>query len=164
MAYKQSPGRGNNAKTGHGIPSPFKQSEDNFKTKRAHGDIAKKEEIGYTIDDYNKGKKFASEVSKADLSAQGTKFNPATGNTEPKTYEKSLKTGKELGLKNADNDMFVTNASGGIVKKAEARNTNAVKSLKKEYETGKSTTDDARKANSMYQNNSIKIGGGAKKY
>lgn len=25
MAYKQSPGRGNNAKTGHGIPAPFKQ-------------------------------------------------------------------------------------------------------------------------------------------
>jgi hypothetical protein len=27
MAYKQKPGRGNNAKTGHGLPSPFKQME-----------------------------------------------------------------------------------------------------------------------------------------
>jgi hypothetical protein len=27
MAYKQNPGRGNNAKTGHGLPSPFKQTE-----------------------------------------------------------------------------------------------------------------------------------------
>lgn len=25
MAYKQNPGRGNNAKTGHGLPSPFRQ-------------------------------------------------------------------------------------------------------------------------------------------
>jgi len=27
MAYKQTPGRGNRAKTGHGIPAPFKQME-----------------------------------------------------------------------------------------------------------------------------------------
>lgn len=27
MAYKQKPGRGNQAKTGHGIPAPFKQME-----------------------------------------------------------------------------------------------------------------------------------------
>jgi len=27
MAYKQTPGRGNHAKTGHGIPTPFKQME-----------------------------------------------------------------------------------------------------------------------------------------
>lgn len=37
MAYKQSPGRGNNAKTGYGIPAPFKQVD-----KEVDAMIAKK--------------------------------------------------------------------------------------------------------------------------
>jgi hypothetical protein len=37
MAYKQNPGRGNHAKTGHGLPSPFKQMEI---------EVTKKYEVG----------------------------------------------------------------------------------------------------------------------
>ena len=33
MAYKQTPGRGNQAKTGHGIPAPFKQTKPAPKEK-----------------------------------------------------------------------------------------------------------------------------------
>jgi hypothetical protein len=50
MAYLQKPGRGNNAKTGHGIPSPFKQTAvdkevesmiANKKKQKASDDAAK---------------------------------------------------------------------------------------------------------------------------
>jgi hypothetical protein len=35
MAYKQSPGRGNNAKTGHGVPSAFMQQRPNYQAANA---------------------------------------------------------------------------------------------------------------------------------
>jgi hypothetical protein len=48
MAYKQNPGRGNNAKTGHGLPSPFKQMEIEVTKKYEVGKekLAKNRETG----------------------------------------------------------------------------------------------------------------------
>jgi len=43
MAFKQSPGRGNYAKTGHGIPSPLKQEEP--KTKKMQEQVLKKRSL-----------------------------------------------------------------------------------------------------------------------
>lgn len=43
MAYKQTPGRGNSAKTGNGLPSPLRQNGEDDKVNKKTG-----EQIGYT--------------------------------------------------------------------------------------------------------------------
>jgi hypothetical protein len=156
MAYKQSPGRGNNAKTGHGIPSPFKQEEP--KTTKMKAQIAKKEAAGATYAETKSAEKFANKAPGTGL-VSGTETNIKSGKTQPKGYEKSLKSGKELGLQNAPNDMFITDSAGKVIKKAEARNPKAVEALKKEFTSAKSSTEDARKANSAAQNYRLKIAG-----
>jgi len=42
MAYKQTPGRGNNSKTGNGLPSPLRQDGEDDKMNKKTG-----EQIGY---------------------------------------------------------------------------------------------------------------------
>lgn len=156
MAYKQSPGRGNNAKTGHGIPSPFKQEDP--KTTKMKAQIAKKEVVGATYGETKAAEKFANKAPGTGLMG-GTETNIKSGKTQPKTYEKSLKAGKELGLEKSPNDMFITDAAGKVIKKAEARNPKAMEALKKEFTSAKSSTEDARKANSAAQNYRLKIAG-----
>jgi len=72
MAYKQSPGRGNNAKTGHGIPSPFKQEEP--KTAKAKAQVAKKEASGATYQEIKSAEKFANKAPGTGL-ISGTEMN-----------------------------------------------------------------------------------------
>jgi len=156
MAYKQSPGRGNNAKTGHGIPSPFKQEEP--KTEKMKAQVAKKEIAGATYGETKAAEKFASKAPGTGLIG-GTEMNIKSGKTEAKPYEKSLKSGKELGLEKAPQDMFITDAAGKILKKAEAKNPKAVEALKKEFASAKASTADARKANTVAQNYRLKLAG-----
>ena len=156
MAYKQSPGRGNNAKTGHGIPSPFKQEDP--KTAKMKESIAKREAKGATYGETKAAEKFANKAPGTGLMG-GTETNPKSGKTQPKAYEKSLKSGKELGLEKAPNDMFITDSAGKIMKKAEAKNPKAIEALKKEYQSAKASTKDARTANSAAQNYRLKIAG-----
>lgn len=159
MAYKQIPGRGNHAKTGHGIPAPFKQ--EGQKTQKAKESIEKRTAFGTTYDEQKSAEKFAVNAPQGKV-ASGTEFNSRSGKVIPKTFEKKLQSGKEIGLENSPNDMFITDSAGKIVKKAEARNPKAVEALKKEYSSMKGDTEDARKANSMTQNYSLSVAGGAK--
>ena len=156
MAYKQSPGRGNNAKTGYGIPSPLRQEEP--KTAKMKESIAKKEAKGATYAETKSAEKFASKAPGTGLIG-GTETNIKSGKTQPKAYEKSLKSGKELGLEKSPKDLFITDAAGKVVKKAEARNPKAIEALKKEYQSAKSSTKDARTANAAAQNYRLKIAG-----
>jgi hypothetical protein len=79
MAYKQTPGRGNNPKTGNGLPSPFKQ-EDIELTKK-----------------YSKGKKtLATQREKGNIDS-GLNVDKASGFATAKPYEKSFVTNKITG-------------------------------------------------------------------
>jgi len=156
MAYTQSPGRGNNAKTGHGIPSPFKQ--EGPKTMKRRADVAKKEVMGDTYAEIKSAERFANKAPGTGLMG-GTETNIKSGKTQAKSYEKSLKSGKELGLEKSPNDMFITDSAGKVIKKAEARNPKAVEALKKEFASKKSSTEDARSANAVGQNYRLKIAG-----
>ena len=156
MAYTQSPGRGNNAKTGYGIPSPFKQ--EGPKTTKIKEQIAKKEASGATYAETKSAEKFANKAPGTGLIG-GTEMNIKSGKTQPKGYEKSLKSGKELGLEKSPKDMFITDSAGKIIKKAEAKNPKAVEALKKEYESAKGSTKDARTASSASQNYRLKLAG-----
>jgi len=158
MAYKQTPGRGNNPKTGHGIPAPFKQTTEDPKVAKMQESIAKRKAFGPTADEQKKAEAFAENASKGKV-LSGTEYNSRSGKTVPKEFEKSLRSGKELGLEKSPNDMFITDSAGKIIKKAEAKNPSAVEALKKEYGKMKSSTEGARKANTMAQNYTIGLTG-----
>jgi hypothetical protein len=89
MAYTQNPGRGNNPKTGYGLPSPFKQ------------------EIELTKE-YDKGKHKLAENRVAGATPEGIKVEKITGEASPNLpMHKVVKAGsyvREL------------NSKGGVVK------------------------------------------------
>ena len=66
MAYTQTPGRGNHPKTGHGLPSPFKQMEI---------EVTKK---------YEEGKKKLAENRSNGIGYDGLSINNETGEAKPK--------------------------------------------------------------------------------
>jgi hypothetical protein len=158
MAYKQTPGRGNHPKTGHGIPTPFKQTTEDPKVAKMQESIAKRKAFGPTADEQKKAEGFSENASKGKV-LSGTEYNSRSGKTVPKEFEKSLRSGKELGLEKAPNDMFITDSAGKILKKAEASNPSTVEALKKEYGKMKSSTEGARKANTMAQNYTLGLAG-----
>ncbi|MFY8248480.1 MAG: hypothetical protein ACOVJ5_02130 [Gloeomargaritales cyanobacterium] len=64
MAYKQTPGRGNNSKTGHGIPAPFKQEQEKSFFDSA---VDKVKEVGSAVKSgYKKFDKFMKEGASDD--------------------------------------------------------------------------------------------------
>lgn len=65
MAYMQKPGRGNHPKTGHGLPSPFKQTEI---------EVTKKYEVGKKQLETNRNR---------GLGSDGLTINNATGEAKP---------------------------------------------------------------------------------
>lgn len=72
MAYVQNPGRGNNAKTGHGIPSPFKQSAVDSKVEAMIANKKKKDAEAAAA----KGLKIRTEAEGVrDLYEKGLKFD-----------------------------------------------------------------------------------------
>ena len=75
MAYKQSPGRGNRAKTGHGVPSAFMQEKPNYQA----ANIAEAE------NQYGVGASYAASKALSDYPAQRKHLL--------KNFEKNEKTG-----------------------------------------------------------------------
>jgi len=78
MAFKQSPGRGNNPKTGYGIPSPLKQEIE----------LTKKYETGK--------KKLAENRMKGSMD-KGLDIDVRTGEAKAKAYEKTFVENKRTG-------------------------------------------------------------------
>jgi hypothetical protein len=152
MAYTQKPGRGNNPKTGHGIPTPFKQ--EGPKTEAMRSQVAKKEKAGLTFAETEAAKKFASGAPGTGV-LSGTTKDTKTGETSPKDFEKKL-------VKQPGGDVFMTDASGKTLESAKysVHGNKAVQALESKYKDLKSSTEDARKAGSLAQNSRIKLGRG----
>jgi hypothetical protein len=151
MAFKQSPGRGNYAKTGHGIPSPLKQEEP--KTKKMKEQVAKKEKSGATFKEVEAAKKFANKAPGTGL-MEGTETDIQSGMTKPKGYEKKFVT-------QPGGDSFITTSGGKTIASAKFNRygNKEVEELKKKYESDKASTEDARKANVTAQNYRLKLAG-----
>jgi hypothetical protein len=147
MAYTQSPGRGNNSKTGHGIPTPFKQ------------------EIELTSE-YDKGKKTMADARKkggknysnAIASIEGINVDVASGAATAKPYEKTFRPGE--GQKGGGSRSRASIISGGkTVKESGAglfKESN--EKLYKEYKADSTSTMNSRNKNAAQYN----ITGGAK--
>lgn len=129
MAYTQKPGRGNNAKTGHGIPSPLMQTDIELTSK------------------YDKGKEILKKRRQEGSAPSGLNVDSKTAVATPKGYEKKLVT-------QPSGDTFIVDGSGKTIKSAKANKFNSkdVDALKKEYEKEKSSTSKYRKSNSEFYN------------
>jgi hypothetical protein len=151
MAFKQSPGRGNYAKTGHGLPSPLRQEEP--KTAKMKAQVAKKEAVGPTYKEQTAAEKFASKAPGTGLMG-GTETDIQSGMTKAKEYEKKLVT-------QPSGDTFITTGGGKTIASAKfnPHGNKEVEALKKKYESEKSSTKDARKANVVAQNYRLKLAG-----
>jgi hypothetical protein len=152
MAFKLKPGRGNNAKTGHGIPSPFKQ--EGPKTEKMKSQVAKKEKAGLTNVEMEDAKKFAAGAPGTGV-LSGTTKDIETGETSAKAFEKKL-------VKQPGGDVFMTDASGKTLESAKynAYGNKAVQALEDKYKSLKHSTEDARKAATVAQNSRIKMARG----
>jgi len=153
MAYTQNPGRGNNAKTGHGIPTPFMQTVEGPKTASMKAQVGKREGKE-TNEQFKKATEFAKGAKGTSLMA-GTEMSKTTGETKPKSYEKKLVT-------QPSGDTFIVDSSGKTIGSAKANkfNSTAVDALKKKYASDKASTEDARTANATAQNASGRLAGG----
>lgn len=149
MAYTQSPGRGNNSKTGHGIPTPFRQ------------------EIELTKE-YSKGTKSMSKARKSGTKGlsdiEGINVDVVSRKAAAKSYEKTY----EMPSKENAFTARIKDSKGNVVKEAKservAGNVNpsggkGVEVLKKEYEKSKSSTESMRSKNKEQYN---ATGGGTK--
>jgi hypothetical protein len=145
MAYTQSPGRGNNSKTGHGIPTPFRQ------------------EIELTKE-YEKGKKKQATQREKGAVDSGLNVDKASGYATAKSYEKTYEAPSKENAFTAR----IKDSKGNVVKEAKAErisgNVNPsggkyVEALKKEYEKSKSSTESMRSKNKEQYN---ATGGGTK--
>lgn len=150
MSFKMNPGRGNNPKTGNGLPGALLQT----KTQNAAASIEKKRKTGTTFKEDVADKRFAEGAAGTGI-VPGTALNPRTNQTEPKPYEKKLVTQK-------NKDVSIMGGDGKIVKTAKYNSFNSrdIDALKKEYGKSKEDTQDARKANTMLQNERAKRVGG----
>jgi hypothetical protein len=123
MAYTQNPGRGNNPKTGHGIPQILQTNID-------------------VTGRYEEGKK----ILKSNIAKGNTpdylNIDPATGTATAKPYEKKLVT-------QANGDTFWVDGSGKTIASAKANkfNSTAIDDLKAKYEKEKNYTNQTRTHN-----------------
>jgi hypothetical protein len=154
MAYTQKPGRGNNAKTGHGLPTPFMQTEPGPKTAKALAEVTKRKQEGVTEKEYAADKKFATGTPGTGMTS-GTSFNPRTNETTANPYEKKL-------VSQPNGDTFLVNGAGKTIEKAVFNKfkPEAVEALKKKYANEKAMTNDSRSANVVRQNERGKNAGG----
>jgi hypothetical protein len=120
MAFKQNPGRGNNSKTGYGLPTPFKQDIE----------LTKK---------YTKGKKtLATQREKGNVDS-GMVVDKASGFATAKPYEKSYATNektKQAYIVGGDKKTTATASSYG--------NDKAIKDLRKRFVSDSTSTMRAR--------------------
>jgi hypothetical protein len=124
MAYTQNPGRGNNSKTGHGLPTPFLQTNIEVTGR------------------YEEGKKLLkSNIAKGNT-PDYLNIDAATGAAVAKPYEKKLVT-------QANGDTFLVDGSGKTIEMAkyDKFDSKAVDALKAKYEKEKNYTNKTREHN-----------------
>lgn len=158
MAYTQKPGRGNEAKTGSGIPAPFKQIEDGPATAKRKAQVAKKEVLGSTAAETKGATRFAQGAKGTGLMGN-TQMSSRSGETEVKPY------GNKLVTQEGSGDVFMVNSVGKTIKSAKSSklNSTAIDKLKKEFESDKKSYADYASANVVSQNAAGKLGGGFKR-
>ena len=120
MAYKQTPGRGNRAKTGHGIPAPFKQMETIKKIGSAisHANEAGKESYDKSISRDNLVGGRAT-YTKNPISYVTGFASDIMSDSNPKTKEKKkspvkqMETIKKIGNKIYEGGKWLADAAEG---------------------------------------------------
>lgn len=134
MAYKQTPGRGDYSKTGHGLPSPFKQVDPELTKK------------------YEEGRKLLEAQRKKNSTPSGMDVDKTTGTAVATGYEKVFEEpnaanaftarikdskGKQIGMAKADSVGGNLVPGGG----------KAVEELRRKYEKEKAFTESTRAKN-----------------
>ena len=116
MAYKQSPGRGNNPKTGNGIPAPFKQTmgatglgagtkEGKYATEGAKKAYKKFKDFDKSLEGNSDTRSYEMNdtvLGRRAVGAQaGKKVNPKSGSPvkQMETINKVVSKAKEIGSK-----------------------------------------------------------------
>ena len=130
MAYKQSPGRGNSAKTGNGLPSPLRQDNGIELTER-----------------YSKGKKKYEEQRKKGNVDSGLNVDVTTGFATAKPYEKKFvpnKVTKGASIIGGDNKATATASSYGQGREVE--------NLRKKFVSDSTSTMNRRNRNAEFYN------------
>jgi hypothetical protein len=129
MAYTQKPGRGNNPKTGHGIPSPLMQTDIELTNK------------------YTRGRQTLATRRQEGNTPSGLNVDSKTGFASAKGYEKKIVT-------QPSGDTLIVDSSGKTIESAKANkfNSTAVDALKKKYEKEKTSTGKYRHNNSEFYN------------
>jgi hypothetical protein len=157
MAYTQDPGRGNNSKTGSGLPGVLLQTTDGPATTRRREQVANREAKGSTVKETKSATDFARGAKGTGITGN-TQMSSRTGETEVKPYGGKLVT-------QPSGDVFMVNSAGKTVKSAKASklNSTAVDKLKKEFESEKKSYTDYATANVISQNAAGKLGGGFKR-
>ena len=129
MAFKQTPGRGNSPKTGHGLPSPLRQ--DNIEP----------------TEKYIKGKKKYKENAEKGFVGNGLKVDAATGVATVKPYEKKFvpnKTTKGASIIGGDNKTVATATDYGQGREVEA--------LRKKFVSDSTSTMNQRNNSAEFYN------------
>jgi hypothetical protein len=134
MAYMQKPGRGNNPKTGYGVPAPFKQTDIELTKK------------------YDQGKELLKKQREKGSTPSGMKVDSKTGAAKASGYEKTFEEpsaenaftarikdskGKQIAMAKADN------VSGNMV----PGGGKAVEKLREQYNKEKAFTEGTRAKN-----------------
>lgn len=106
MAYKQTPGRGNQSKTGNGIPAPFKQvmgatglgagtAEGKYATKKAKEVGSKIKEGAKKLDKALEGKYMSTKEREASDTAFGVRLSGSKAGTKAEKNSKSGSPAKQ---------------------------------------------------------------------
>jgi hypothetical protein len=141
MAYTQNPGRGNSAKTGHGVPTPFKQEiELTTDYERGKKRLAKARAEG--------GKNYTSAIS----SIEGITVDPASGLSTVNPYEKKFLPGSNQGGKRTR--AMITSGDKKVKEAAEgaAPTPRANTELYREYKRDSTNTMQSRNRNAKLYN------------
>lgn len=129
MAFKQTPGRGNSPKTGHGLPSPLRQDKVEPTEK------------------YIKGKKKYKENAEKGSVNSGLNVDAATGVATAKPYEKKFvanRTTNGASIIGGDNKTTATATSYGQGREVEA--------LRKKFVSDSTSTMNRRNSNAEFYN------------
>ena len=113
MAYTQKPGRGNNAKTGYGVPAPFKQEDkySGFGKDLSKGNAYEKWD---TNNPNYKFREYSDKQAKQDSAAVASKaIKFGIGNREAKKMGSEAANAVRTNMGNADLKVTVKTVPGG---------------------------------------------------
>ena len=141
MAYMQKPGRGNNPKTGHGIPTPFMQQKTDI-------ELTSK---------YDQGKAKLKTQREKGATPPGLNVDSKTAFASPKGYEKTF---EEPSVENAFTAR-IKDSKGNQVGSAKTESVagnmvtgggKGVEALRKQFAKEKSFTEGSRHSNADFYN------------